>query len=120
MQKADLWSCGVILFSLLYGRYPFDASEKHYTRKIVTADYTIPQDLPVSHGCKQLLQQLLVPDPRKRISMEEVLIQPWFCQELPPGALTMNSAYLAYSLSLDQVEAEEHMLYPGAPCTCTA
>lgn len=104
MQKADLWSCGVLLYALLYGRYPFDAEQKYYVRKIVAAEYVIPQDIPVSSACKHLLRGLLVADPQRRMSIPEVLSQPWFRQDLPHGALDMNHAYLAYHLSLDQVD----------------
>ena len=105
MQKADLWSCGVILFALLYGRYPFDATERHYARKVVTADYTIPEQVAVSAECKALMQRLLCPDPKARICMEDILAQPWFCEALPEGALTMNDYYLAGSVDLSEVIA---------------
>ena len=103
MQKADLWSCGVILFALLYGRYPFDASEKYYMRKIVSADYTLPEQVPVSAECVALMQRLLVPEPRQRMCMQEILIQPWFCCDLPSGAQNMNQFYLQHSAPLDEV-----------------
>lgn len=103
VQKADLWSCGVVLYALLYGRYPFDAEQKYYVRKMVAAEYTIPQDIPVSSQCRHLLQGLLVADPEQRMTIQQVLSQPWFCQDLPRGALEMNHVYLSYSLSLDQV-----------------
>lgn len=103
LQKADLWSCGVVLYALLYGRYPFDAEYKYYVRKIVAAEYVIPQDIPVSSECRHLLQGLLVADPEKRMSIKEMLSQPWLCQDLPQGALEMNHTYLAYPLSLHQV-----------------
>ncbi|DBA77617.1 TPA: hypothetical protein ACH3X1_009416 [Trebouxia sp. C0004] len=101
-KKADLWSCGVILFVLLYGRYPFDATERHYARKVVTADYTIPEQVPVSGECKALVHHLLCPDPKARICMEDILAQPWFRKALPAGALTMNDYYLAGSVDLSE------------------
>ncbi len=103
VQKADLWSCGVILYALLYGRYPFDASEKHYARKIVRADYTFPEHVPVSEECKVLMQRLLVPEPSQRMCMEEILVQPWFGKALPEGALEMNDFYLGWSAPLYEV-----------------
>ncbi|DBA86304.1 TPA: hypothetical protein ACH3X2_005543 [Trebouxia sp. C0005] len=101
-KKADLWSCGVILFALLYGRYPFDATERHCARKVVTADYTIPEQVTVSAECKTLMQRLLCPDPKARICMEDILAQPWFCEALPTGALTMNDYYMTGSVDLSE------------------
>ena len=47
LQKADIWSCGVILYAMLYGCYPFSNKEPDYIRKIVTATYHMPQDVQV-------------------------------------------------------------------------
>lgn len=55
MQLADIWSCGIILFALLFGRYPF-ARERNYAQKIVRAEYEIPSDVPVSAECIDLVQ----------------------------------------------------------------
>ena len=46
-QKADIWSCGVILYAMLYGCYPFSNKEPDYIRKIVTASYHLPSDITV-------------------------------------------------------------------------
>ena len=42
-QKADIWSCGVILYAMLFGKYPFDAQQRNFARHIVNAQYSIPQ-----------------------------------------------------------------------------
>ena len=103
MQKADLWSCGVILYTMLYGRHPFDASMKQYARKVVSGDYTIPVKENVSAECVALVRQLLNPCPDQRISLSHILQQPWFKTALPSGALAMNDFYCNFSIPLDQV-----------------
>ncbi len=51
--------------------------------------------MPVSAACLDLLNRLLQPNPDKRLRIEAVIRHPWFLQDLPQEALTMNLSYLA-------------------------
>jgi serine/threonine protein kinase len=51
--------------------------------------------IPVSASCLDLLNRLLQPNPDKRLRIEAVIRHPWFLQDLPQEALTMNMSYLA-------------------------
>ncbi|KAK8581311.1 hypothetical protein V6N13_144342 [Hibiscus sabdariffa] len=75
--KADIWSCGVILFVLLAGYLPFQAENlmKMY-RKVFKADYEFPPW--VSNDARRLISKLLVPDPEKRITIPGIIANPWF------------------------------------------
>lgn len=42
LQKADIWSCGIILYAMLFGKHPFDVDDKLFMRKLVLARYTLP------------------------------------------------------------------------------
>lgn len=74
---ADIWSCGVILFVLLAGYLPFQAENvmKMY-RKVFKAEYDFPPWF--STDAKRLISKLLVSDPDKRISIPEIMQNPWF------------------------------------------
>lgn len=50
MQVADIWSCGIVLYAMLCGRYPFDTKDSAYLRKVLQAEYAVPPDLNISHG----------------------------------------------------------------------
>ncbi|KAJ8505489.1 hypothetical protein OPV22_006375 [Ensete ventricosum] len=74
--KADLWSCGVILFALLAGYLPFqDESLTAMYCKVFKAEYRIPPWF--SSEARLLVSRLLVVDPEKRISITAVMQHPW-------------------------------------------
>ncbi|RXH97145.1 hypothetical protein DVH24_035813 [Malus domestica] len=85
---ADVWSCGVTLYVMLVGEYPFEDPEdprnfRKTIEKIMSAQYTIPDYVRVSADCKQLLSRIFVAKPSKRISLPEIKKHPWFLKNLP-------------------------------------
>ncbi|KAL2332522.1 hypothetical protein Fmac_020103 [Flemingia macrophylla] len=76
-SKADIWSCGVILFALLAGYLPFQGENvMRIYSKSFKADYAFPQW--ISPEAKNLISNLLVVDPQKRYSIPDIMRDPWF------------------------------------------
>ncbi|CAG7899052.1 unnamed protein product [Brassica rapa] len=75
--KADLWSCGVILFVLMAGYLPFeDSNLASLYKKIFKAEFTCPHWFSAS--AKKLIKRILDPNPATRITFAEVIENEWF------------------------------------------
>ncbi|AAG30961.1 serine/threonine kinase, putative [Arabidopsis thaliana] len=75
--KADLWSCGVILFVLMAGYLPFeDSNLTSLYKKIFKAEFTCPPWFSAS--AKKLIKRILDPNPATRITFAEVIENEWF------------------------------------------
>jgi len=74
-RLSDVWSCGVILYSLVTGRLPFeDANLAGLLSKIKKGKFSVPQYVPES--VRDLIERCIVIDPAKRITLPEVLAHP--------------------------------------------
>ncbi|KAK8499415.1 hypothetical protein V6N12_037051 [Hibiscus sabdariffa] len=76
-SKADIWSCGVILYVILAGFLPFqDENVMNMYRKIFKAEFEFPPWF--STESKRLISKLLTADPERRITIPAIMRVPWF------------------------------------------
>ncbi|XP_075946831.1 maternal embryonic leucine zipper kinase [Anarhichas minor] len=75
-SEADVWSMGVLLFALLCGYLPFDDDNCMVLyKKITRGKYDNPQWL--SPGSVLLLNQMMQVDPKRRLTVRQLLDHPW-------------------------------------------
>ncbi|XP_040001092.1 serine/threonine-protein kinase MARK1 isoform X2 [Xiphias gladius] len=74
--EVDVWSLGVILYTLVSGSLPFDGQNlKELRERVLRGKYRIP--FYMSTDCENLLKKLLVLNPGKRGSLQQVMKDRW-------------------------------------------
>mmetsp|Transcript_2659 Transcript_2659/g.1601 ORF Transcript_2659/g.1601 Transcript_2659/m.1601 type:complete len:117 (-) Transcript_2659:407-757(-) len=72
--EVDIWSLGVIAYTLLIGKPPFETSDVKTTyRRIKMNAYTFPEHVTISDVAKGLITRILNNDPNKRPSLDELI-----------------------------------------------
>ena len=98
--EIDIWSFGIILYSLFYKKTPFESQEKGKTKKnIQNVMYKFPENNQVSDDAKDLMRSIFVKEPSLRPSIKEIKESNFFNNGIGiPKYLPSSSQYMRLSI----------------------
>lgn len=131
-KRCDMWSLGITLYIMLFGRPPFTGRcglncgwddgeacavcQELLFQSITSGRITFPSESSVSDSAKDLIKKLLVKDARKRYTASEVLAHPWVTGKgndnvLETPANLRRNTLSATNLGNFAAKANEHYRY---------
>ena len=79
--EVDIWSLGVIVYTLIIGKPPFETHDVKTTyKRIKMNNYSFPEGAVISEAAKNLITEILVTDPSKRPTLDQILTHDFFNQ----------------------------------------
>ncbi|CAK58560.1 unnamed protein product (macronuclear) [Paramecium tetraurelia] len=94
-EKCDIWSCGVILYQILTGKFPFDVkvqSLQQLFNNIKSGKYNFnsKEFTSLSFEAQNLIKSMLQLDPKKRPSASEILNDPWIKEKAKEDKISLD------------------------------
>ena len=72
--EVDIWSLGVIIYTLIIGKPPFETTDVKATyRRIRQNSYSFPEHINISDAARDLITRILTGDPKRRPNLDEIM-----------------------------------------------
>ncbi|KAL7500018.1 hypothetical protein ACHAWT_007973 [Skeletonema menzelii] len=100
--EVDIWSMGVICFTMLVGKPPYESKDVKSTyRRILNNEYSFPKG-KVSADARSFISSMLQSDPSLRPSLNELRQHAFIAHNQIPGSLPSSCTYSAPLWSTDE------------------
>jgi len=98
--EVDIWSLGVICYTLLIGRPPYETNNTKETyKRIIKNDYTFPTSVSISDDAKDLIKSILKLDPSLRPNLDQILDHPFIKNHASKNASSIGQSQASKRLS---------------------
>ncbi|EGR31741.1 protein kinase domain protein [Ichthyophthirius multifiliis] len=82
--EVDIWSLGVVIYTLLIGKPPYETPDIKTTyKRIKQNQYTFPDNIQISESAKHLITSILNLEPSRRPSLDEIMAHPFMKGQIP-------------------------------------
>ena len=76
--EVDIWSIGVIIYTLIIGKPPFETQDVKTTYKRIRMNaYSFPENVAISDPARDLITKILNNDPAKRPAIDDIMMHEW-------------------------------------------
>ncbi|OMJ73141.1 hypothetical protein SteCoe_28237 [Stentor coeruleus] len=90
--EADIWSFGVVAYTLIIGKPPFESDDvKVMYMRIRTNLYAFPSNVPISSEARDLIEKILQTDPGNRLTLDQIAEHPFFNRNTIPKNLPLST-----------------------------
>ncbi|KAK8898180.1 hypothetical protein M9Y10_000452 [Tritrichomonas musculus] len=94
-NSIDIWSLGIVIYAITYGVLPFNSTNiKEVIRLITTVEPYFPIDKRIGFNLINIIKKMLIKNPNRRITIEEIKKDPFF---------TFDSNYNEYTFNEEEV-----------------
>ncbi|OHS99827.1 CAMK family protein kinase [Tritrichomonas foetus] len=105
--KTDIWSLGIVIYYMYTKQFPFlsDNIQVLYD-KILKDDIVFPDYSSTDHALEDLIRSMLIKDPAKRITIQEVMEHPWMMKIKPEYRENTSPINIYISRSIPMIRRE--------------
>eukprot|EP00536_Pseudo-nitzschia_multiseries_P004144 jgi/Psemu1/237361/estExt_Genewise1.C_670089 len=106
--QVDIWSMGVIMFTCLVGKPPYEAKDVKATyQRIMANQYSFPTNISISDDAKDLIVSMLQSKPVDRPTLDNIAAHPFLTAHFIPESLPSNATHIAPQWVFDETNDQQ-------------